>query len=286
MLKKSRPAGCSGCTIIAVLGILASASCATMVRVADAVESERLLPEGAAVYARLDAGSVDAVLGRLGGSSPLDGRTDVLTVAVSADGSFSAVAEGGFPGAAMNAGLAVDRSWRRHGSVWERTDGLMSVARTSDGRLLVSSDGIDAMLAAAAAPHPHPVPPQWIEAWRGSVVVYVTDPLAMMTGRVPFDGSDVPLLSMILSAVPAGGGLYTAELSFAFASARAALVFTPLCRVFLYAAAHWLWPERAATVLDSAVWETDGPVVRASALPLDASSLAELVVAGVVSGTR
>ena len=101
--------------------------------------------------------------------------------------------------------------------------------------------------------------------------------MALLSGRVPVGDGAVPMVAMVLSASPAGGGNYEASLHFEFETERAAVVFSPLCRVFLYAAAHAMWPERAATVLDEAVWTVKGRTVTAARLPLDAASLASFL---------
>nr|HPG85236.1 hypothetical protein [Spirochaetales bacterium] len=90
---------------------------------------------------------------------------------------------------------------------------------------------------------------------------------------------------MMLSARASSGqaaalGAYVASLAFEFDDERSAVIFAPICRLFLYVAATALWPERSATVLDAARWNASGRVVRADGIPLDAEDLAAFVTLG------
>ena len=97
--------------------------------------------------------------------------------------------------------------------------------------------------------------------------------MAMLSGRIPMGDGAVPIMAMVMTARPSTEG-YDATLYFEFGTERAALVFSPLCRVFLYAVAHSMWPDRAATVTDRAAWKTDGAIVSAGDIPLDAAAMA------------
>ena len=264
------------------------ASCATVVRAPAGIEPERFLPADALVYARLDQPTLVAAMARLPAAeaksaATIAERTDGMTVAFvkqpgTARGGLVAVAEGRYPAGAASLKLASDPLWRRNGAVWERKDGSLNLAFTDGGRVFLGTAPLDGLIAAAAVPNPDPIPPRWADEWSASIAVFMPNPMALMRSRLPLGDSDVPLLAMMLSARPVTGSTYTASLSFEFQSERMATVFSPLCRLFLYAAATALWPERSATVLDEAVWSTAGSTVTARNLPLDADSIAAFAI--------
>jgi len=260
------------------------ASCATVVRVPAGIEPERFLPADALAYARLDQPTLAAALARLPSAeaksaATIAERTDSKTVAFveqpgTIRGGLVAVAEGRYPSGAASLKLASDPLWRKNGAVWERKDGSLNLAFADGGRVFLGTAPLDGLLAAAAAPNPDPIPARWADEWSASIAVYLPNPMALLRSRLPLGDSDVPMLAMMLSARPATGSDYTASLSFEFQSERAATIFSPLCRLFLYAAATALWPERSATVLDAAVWSITGATVTARNIPLDADSIA------------
>lgn len=260
------------------------ASCATMVRAPAGVDPERFLPTGALAYARLDRPTLMAALARLPaaeakGAEAVAERTDSMTAAFvkqpgSSRGSLVAVAEGRYQAGGASLKLAMDPQWRKNGPVWERKDGSLNIAFADGGRMYLGTASLDGLLAASAAPNPDPIPARWADEWSASIAVFLPDPMALMRSRLPLGDDDVPMLAMMLSARPAAGSDYTATLSFEFQSERAAAIFSPLCRLFLYAAATALWPERSATVLDAAAWSTTGNTVTARDIPLDADSIA------------
>jgi len=269
---------------IGVAGLLATA-CATVVSAPASLEAERFLPPGALAYARLDKATLSAALARLpdaAGAAAVADRTDSMTVAfvrpgASSKGGLVAVAEGRYPAGAASLKLSTDPAWRRNGSAWERKDGSLRLAFAQGGRVLVGTAPIDGLLAAAESPHPYPIPERWGSEWSSAVAVYLPDPMALLRERLPLGDGAVPMVAMFLSGRPLAGGGYSASLSFEFETDRAAVVFAPLCRLFFYAAATALWPERSATVLDEAAWKTEGRVVRATGLPLEADSFAAFV---------
>lgn len=271
---------------ILVLTLLLT-SCATVVRAPLDVETVRFLPSGAAAYARLDRASLAETLAALPGLNPdsvrpLVDRTDSVTAAfvgpATAGGASGvvAVAEGRYPAGAASLRLASDPSWRRRGKVWEQGDGSLNLAFSDGGRAFFGTVPLDGVLAAAAAPNKDPIPARWAQAWTAAVAFYIPDPIGMLSGRIPMGDGAVPILAMVMTAEPSPEG-YDATLYFEFATERSALVFSPLCRVFLYAVAHSMWPERAATVTDRAVWSTEGAVVQAADIPLDAASIAAFI---------
>jgi len=278
--------GTAAIVAVAIAAMLV-ASCATLVGVPPGTDAERLLPAGAAVYARFDRATLAAVLAGLPGSGGKSGtstaaivdRTDRITAAFVAQpgsrtGGLVAVADGRYPTGAASFKLASDTAWRKSGPVWERKDGSLNLAFADGGRVFLGTAPLDGLLAASKAPNPDPIPARWAEAWNSSIAVYLPDPMALLRSRLPLGDGEVPMLAMMLSARPAPPGDYAATLSFEFQTERAAVVFAPLCRLFLYAAATALWPERSATVTDAAIWSTEGTVVSARGIPLDAASIA------------
>jgi hypothetical protein len=265
------------------MSLLAS-SCATLVPTAVYVEAERLLPMNALAYARLDRATFTQALVLVAGegqkgAAMIAERTDSLTAAIvrpagSPSMDLLAVAEGRYPAGTASARLASDPAWKRSGPVWEKKDGSMHLAFANDGRAFFGTGPIDGLVAAAKAPNQNPIPARWAAAWSLPVAIYIPKPIALLSGRVPMGDGAVPMLAMLISAKPGPGDTYEATLYFEFESERAALIFSPLCRVFLYAVARTMWPDRSATVLDGAVWTINGSTVTASRLPLDAPSLA------------
>jgi hypothetical protein len=272
---------------MAALAFIAS-SCATSASLPPPVEAERLLPAGALAYARMDRATLAAALAGLPekdakGAAAIADRTDRMTAAFVAPagskrGGLVAVAEGRYPAGAASFKLATDPSWRKTGEVWERKDGSLRLSFTKGGRVLVGTAPLDGMLAAVTSPNPDPIPARWADDWASSIAVYLPDPMALFRSRLPIGDGEIPMLAMMLSAKPAAAGDYSASLSFQFQSERAAVVFGPLCRIFLYAAATALWPERSATVTDAAAWTTEGATVTARGIPLDAASIASFVM--------
>jgi len=210
------------------------------------------------------------------------GRTDSVTAAFmrpKATGGASglvAVAEGRYPSGAASLRLSSDPSWRKRGKVWEYGSGSLNLAFSDGGRAFFGTIPLEGVLAAARAPNKDPIPARWAEAWTAAVAFYLPDPMAMLSGRIPMGDGAVPIVAMVMTARPSAEG-YDATLYFEFGTERAALVFSPLCRVFLYAVAHSMWPERAATVTDRAIWKTEGSVVQASDIPLDAAAMAAFI---------
>ena len=263
-------------------------SCATSVPAPPEVEAERLLPARALAYARMDRATLTAALAGLPekdakSAAAIADRTDRMTAAFVAipgtgRGGLLAVAEGRYPAGAASFKLATVPAWRKSGEVWERKYGSLRRSFTKGGRVLVGTASLDMMLAAAASPNPDPIPARWAGDWASSIAVYLPDPMALFRARLPIGDGEIPMLAMMLSAKPAASGEYSATLSFQFQSERAAVVFAPLCRIFLYAAATALWPERSATVTDAAAWTTEGATVTARGIPLDAASIASFAM--------
>lgn len=277
-------------SFIAISFAVALASCATTIEAPPDIEPERLLPPDSIAYARLDGPTLAAALSLAPGASQADRRaaaaiserTDSLTLAIADSGGrigMLGVAEGRYPRGAATLGLSTDKSWKRSGGIWEMKDGSMRLAFVSGGRAFVGTEPLDGLISAAESPNPYPIPARWEEEWSNSVSVYLPEPYAILKDKLPLGDGDIPIVGLLMAAKPAGGGSYLASLRFEFGSTRAATVFSPLCRLFLYAAAHSLWPNRAATVLDAARWTVSGTTVSAEGLPLDAESLGSFAAA-------
>jgi hypothetical protein len=270
-------------SVISIAAAALAASCATLVKAPLDLAPERLLPSGAAAYARLDGATLAATLSALPGGqaasvADIAKRTDSMTVAFMAASSgrkagLVAVAKGRYPAGAASLKLSTDPSWKKDGAVWRRKDGSMNLAFADGGRAFFGTGAIDGMVAASASPNPYPIPARWDEAWSAAVAVYLPDPMSLFRSRIPMGDGEVPMVAMVMAAEAGRGATYATTLYFEFATERAAVVFSPLCRIFFYAAAHALWPERAATVVDETIWRTDGAVVQASGITLDAASL-------------
>lgn len=283
-------------TILALTAALAItlSGCATLVQAPPDVEAERLLPQGALAYARLDRAILGAVLSDgIAGIKASDAKTvrslvdktELLTLAIvrspgSKTDSLLAVAEGSYPQGSASFALSTNPEWRRSGAIWERKDGALRLAFVTGGRALMGTGPIDSMVEAAAKPHPHPIPARWSEAWSSPVAIYVPNPTALIAARIPLGEGGIPMLALVVSARPIRGGaddgMYATTMQFQFDTDRAALVFSPICRIFLFAAANALWPESAATTIDDAVWRTNGSVVSASGITLAPASIAAL----------
>jgi hypothetical protein len=280
--------------VAAVLALVTLSGCATLVKAPADVETERLLPPGALAYARLDRAVLNAALtDGIAGIDASDAqsaraiidKTDVLTLAlVRAPGakqdSLLAIAEGNYPQGSASFALATNSGWHRRGAIWERKDGTMNLAFVTGGRAIVGTMPIDTVVAAAAQPNAYPIPARWAVSWSAPVAIYVPRPMDLIAAHVPLGDGAIPMLALVVSAHPIHGGprngAYDTTMQFQFDSDRAALVFSPLCRIFLFAAAHALWPESAATTVDEAVWHTNGSVVTASGMALPPTSIAAL----------
>ncbi|HPE89130.1 MAG TPA: hypothetical protein PLH55_06425 [Spirochaetales bacterium] len=287
---KRRLLAAAAMTVVALF----AGSCASVVRAPDDVEPERLLPAGATAYARLDGAALSAALAAMPGvdakgASAIAERTDSMTLALVAaeDGTAGivAVAEGRYPAGAASMRLSSDPSWRKDGPAWSTRDGGLHLAFASSGRAFVGTVPLDAVIAAAVEPNPMPVPARWSDDWAAPIAVYLPRPMDALRARLPLGDGAVPMGAIMLSARLASGqaaelGGYSASLAFEFDDERSAVVFAPICRLFLYVAANALWPERSATVLDSALWSSAGRIVRADGIPLDADAIAAFVTLG------
>lgn len=281
-------------TLAAIAALFSLWGCATLVQAPPDVEAERLLPAGALAYVRLDKAILGAaVADGIAGITKRDAqsarsvidKTEVLTLAlVRAPGSkqdgMIAIAEGSYPEGSASFALATNSAWRRRGALWERKDGTMNLAFVTGGRAIIGTAPIDPVIAAAAHPNPYPIPARWAEAWSAPVAIFVPDPVGLVAAHVPLGDGAIPMLAMVVSARPIhggpGNGSYDTTIQFQFDTDRAALVFSPICRIFLFAAANALWPDSAATTVDDAVWRTKGSVVTVSGMTLLPASIAAL----------
>jgi len=280
--------------VATIVALFSLSGCATLVQAPPDVEAERLLPAGALAYVRLDravlgAAMADGIAGIKKGDAQsarsIVDKTEVLTLALvrvpgSKQDSMIAIAEGSYPEGSASFALSTNSAWRRRGALWERKDGTMHLAFMTGGRAIVGTAPIDSVMAAAAQPNVYPIPARWAEAWSAPVAIFVPNPMGLVAAHVPLGDGAIPMLAMVVSARPIHGGprdgSYDTTMQFQFDTDRAALVFSPICRIFLFAAANTLWPDSAATTVDDAVWHTNGPVVTASGITLLPASIAAL----------
>jgi hypothetical protein len=186
-----------------------------------------------------------------------------------------AVASGYFPTRSIALKLNLDRHWVREDPGWIHKEEGFRIALTSRGQVILSTTPLEPMLSAGFS-RPHPVPEFWHPAWHNDLAVYIPEPVSLLGSSLPVDLSGLPLESMMIS-IRRIDTQYDVYLGFEFATERTALVFAPLCRLFLFALARGLWPSQASEILASVSWSTQGFMVGASGLRLDASQLASLL---------
>lgn len=271
----------------AILGVALITSCASGPRFADGIEPERALPSGALAYARLDRTVLAELLAAYGGSDaakaakPMTDRTDSVVAAImpgSPDRAgglpvLVAVASGRYPSGAAAFKLGSDADWQREGQAWKQKNGELRVSFAGNSTVLLGTRTLDELTAAVIDPGPSPIPDRWRTAWSADVALYLPDPLSALAGSLPITPDSIPLRALTLSATRHDTG-YATVLSFEFEDERAALVYAPLCRLFLYAAANSFWPDRARVILGAASWSSGGTLVSVSGLDLDAAELA------------
>jgi len=266
---------------------IASSSCASGVILARGIEPECLLPPGAPLYVKLDRATLGEAVGRMAGypvavaaSSVLE-RIDsvVMSMATAPDGSgptLLGVARGDFPVAAARWGLSGDSSWKRVEREWiHDPDGFRLVLGSRD-MILIGTGSLVHLVEAAAAPHDHPVPDAWLDLWAGSdVALCLPAPMDTLGTGFGFEAGAMPLESVALGAVAEAGG-YVAVMGFRFGSERSALVFSPVCKLFVYALARSLATGDSAGIAEDVRWTVEGVTVMASGLRFTARDFAEL----------
>jgi hypothetical protein len=185
-----------------------------------------------------------------------------------------AVARGAYPVAAIAFRLDIDRAWIRDGPGWtHRTSGLRA-AFSSDRRLLIGTASLAAITTPTVArrDNTNPIPAIWHEPWRADLALYLPDPLAVLAKGLPFETVELPLVSMLISAQRLDEGLI-GFMGFEFATERSALIFAPLCRLFMLALARGIWPNRASVIQAGIEWRREGPIVAAHNMVLHESEL-------------
>lgn len=271
-----------------VLWFLA-ASCASLANIPKDLSSLELLPKKAFAYAKLDADSFrDLAINLDKRAAPaiteLAKRSQLVYLAFTKNAyskkpDFFAVAEGNYPARAASMMLKNDKAWKKEGTQFALKNGGIYLAFAGYSRIIFSSQPINPALEAIYSRPDYAVPEysfykETLEHTALPIAIYLPEPLSFFTDYVPVLESGVPLKSLLLTADNGAKDFYLAKLDFEFDSARSSRIYAPLCRVFLYAAANMLWPERAATVLDAALWSTDGSHVMAANLPLDVKAVA------------
>lgn len=271
--------------------LLLLASCATRIRIPEELEPEQLLPEGAMAYLRVSPAMADELIlpliepYGLAQTEDLVKRTESMVLAVmpNTDGLDDktrlpvvyGVVSGKFPSRSLALKLNIDRHWIRENYGWVHKEEGFRLALGSQGQIMVGTAPLETMLKEGQV-RPHPIPEFWSAAWANDLAVYIPEPLSFLGSSLPVDPSGLPLESMLLS-IRRMDARYEVFMGFEFATERTALVFGPLCRLFLYALARGLWPEQAPAVLATVSWSTQGVTVGAAGLRLEAAQLASLL---------
>lgn len=273
------------------------ASCATRMRIPEDLEPELLLPSGAMAYLRVKpANAAELFLPLIepygiAETEDLMKRTESMVLAVmpfpvSSSGNSSgasdspavyAVASGKFPTRSIALKLNSDRNWIREAPGWAHKEEGFRLALSSQGQIILGTRSLE-MFQPMGQDRPHPVPEIWRIAWDNDLAVYIPEPLAAqgMARSLPFDLSGMPLESMMVS-IRRIDSQFDVYLGFEFDTERTALVFAPLCRLFLYALTRSLWPVQAPEILAPVSWSTQGLTVGAMGLRLDAPQLQSLL---------
>lgn len=277
--------------LLLCLAPLVMASCATRIRIPAELEPERLLPAGAVAYLRINPVMADELIfpyiepyGITLAADMLE-RTESVVLAVMPPfgipgGQASkpvvyGVVSGKFPTRSIALKLNTDRHWAKEGHSWINKEDGFRLALTSRGQILVGTAPLDA-ITSGGYDKPHPVPEFWSTAWNNDLAMYLPDPFSFLDNKLPVDASGLPLEAMLISTRRMDDQ-YVLFLGFEFAMERSAVVFTPLCRLFVYALAKSLWPQQASEILSPVTWSTQGSTVEASGLRLDALQLAGLL---------
>ena len=245
------------------------ASCATRMRIPEDLEPERLLPAGAMAYLRVNPSNVPDLFLPLiesygiAQTDDLIKRTESMVLAVMASNVFTdggsnresggeseraavyAVASGKYPTRSIALKLKTDRLWIREAPGWVHKEAGFRLALSSQGQIILGTRSLEPFLP-MSHDRPHPVPEFWHTAWYNDLAVFIPDPLSSqgMAHSLPFDLSGMPLESMMVS-IRRIDSQYDIYLGFEFDTERTALVFAPLCRLFLYGITRSLWPDQA-----------------------------------------
>ena len=275
---------------------LAFASCAGHPPLSRATPPETLLPQGAVAYLKLDGFILGALLesflppGNEAFVKDASTRTQSVVMALAeiprrmqegggpvALPPVVAIASGKYPAGAAGIKLGMDKAWVREGPNWKQRDGGLRVGFAGTSTMLLATIPLEQGVADTRKPGAHPIPDEWLASWSAPVALFLPDPLAALSELVPLDRDAMPLTGVMLSARPETEGsvpVYGATLSFGFADERSALVYAPVCRIFLYGLARGLWPDKARGLLANTAWERSGNVFMAAGLKLSAQDIA------------
>lgn len=277
--------------LLPCLALLLLASCATRMRIPEDLEPERLLPAGALAYVRVNPAKTEELILPLiepygiAQSKDLMMRTESMVIAVMPPGEslgvqtgrpvVFGVVSGNFPTGSIALKLNTDRHWAKETPGWvHKTEGFR-VALASRGKIILGTGPLEPMLSTGQE-RPHPVPEFWSTAWDNDLAVYIPEPLSFLGSSLPVDLGGLPLESMLIS-IRRIEARYDVFLGFEFATERMALIFAPLCRLFLYALTRTLWPAQATEILAAVAWSTQGFTVKATGLRLEVSQLSSLL---------
>ncbi len=297
LVRAAALAGALGAALLAL-------SCASRTSSPQSLAAEMLLPQNAYAYARLDSAFLKDTLpffasiaqdqgGFKGGVKPFLDRTSTLYIAFtpafsgSPTGFLFALARGNYPGYGMEMALALDKSWEKRGKEWVFKPSPLFLTGIDTNTLLLGTaplGNLSSMVNASLHPSAktagtkqqtqNPIPESWRKVWDSPFALYIRKPAQNLQAGMPLDDVNLPLLSMIVSGTGPEKSAYAMYMSFEFDSDTSALMFSPLCRLMLYGAAHKLWPQKAATILDDAIWRIDSRFVSVAGFRLDAADIA------------
>lgn len=261
-------------------------SCASIPKPLKELSGIELLPDNASMYARLDAKTFKNILAynkkELSEiTDEFSKRTSDIFLAVfenseNTETDFLAVAEGKYPVQIIKMKMNTDKAFKKAGSQYIYTDTKGKhwyLSFIADKQVLLSNKTLEPVLsihnqALAKSKSPN-IENYLIEP----VSIFFSKPLSFISDYVPINAETVPLKSLLFSAKQRENDVYYSSLVFEFDSPASARIFSPLCRVFLYAVANMLWPERAATILDSTSWAIEKNYVNADGIELSDKSI-------------
>lgn len=276
-------------------------ACATIPQSAAVQDPDLLLPPGALAYAHFSQNTLQFLLPALLAESGSPGnadsslsqftdRTTSLSAALMPPATpeakayrLYASALGDYPPGLLTFALSFDRSWKRSGKIWRHQPSQLSMQILNTSTLLLGRPDIEAIREIVENPliAIHPVPTYWKEAWSRDLAVFLPEPVQLISASLGMSDLQLPLTGMLLSASPdtvePEGNSYAVFLAFKFVSARSALIFSPLARLFFYGMAHKSWPTRASTILDEVNWQIEDTIVSASNIRLSTDELQGLL---------
>ncbi len=234
--------------IYALCALVAASSCAN-IKYRKPLDPVLVLKPGSTVYVKADRPVLEAAVNEL--LEPSDAaalaeivkRTTRVTAAAFPDPAdpsklgAEAVLEGKYPSGVASAALSADKAWTREGKAFAHREKGVRVA-FADGKVVaVATAPVDALTGRMAEPGSDPVPPRLRARWDWHAALFVPDAELLVGKLMAEDGEDaepIPLECFLLSAV-AGADGYSCEFVFSFENERAAKVYSPPCKLAVYA---------------------------------------------------